>query len=228
VGFFDKAKAALGLGKSGEKPEPELPHAKRPHKKDGRPPLRDIPTASSGGSLDDALAAREAGRPEEARKILASLDRGKGLRTVLRAAAALEAGDLEELASLLPAVKASDPPWTLPLQIASAMDQPADEGTRASLVAVGRAEGAPAWALAWTFALSVDEAARRRGMVDLLFVDPALARTVAARDWKIDKAVDDRQAVERYAAFAHGRDAVRRFGAQRVAEVLRKARGEVP
>jgi hypothetical protein len=217
MGFFDKAKAALGLGPS---------KAARAHKTDGRPPLRDLPpTVASGGSLEDALVAREAGRPDEARKILATLDRGKGLRTVLRAAAALEAEDEEELSPLLIAIKASEPAWSLPLEIASALESPGDAQRRAALVELAGADGAPTWALAWTLASSPDEPERNRGMVDLLFADPALARTVAARDWKIEKAVDDREAVERYASFAHARDAIRRFGAVRVAEVLTRVRG---
>jgi hypothetical protein len=235
MGFFDKAKAALGLGSSKDTHAtdgaPAGEPGKRAHKKDGRPPLRDIPSVASGGSLEDALAAHEGGRLDEARKILASLDRGKGLRTVLRAAAALEAGDEDELGRLLPAIAAQEPAWTLPLQIASALGG-ASEGDakehRAALIELARAHRAPAWAVAWTLASSPDDAQRTKGMVDLLFVDAALARTVAARDWKLDKAVDDREAVERYASFAHGRDCVRRFGALRVADVLTRARGKVP
>jgi hypothetical protein len=231
MGFFDKAKAALGLGSGAagaQSPPPATSGSARPHKKDGRPPLRDIPKTEPGGSLEDALAAREAGRPEEARKVLATLDRGKGLRTVLRAAAALEAGDLEELGPLLAAVEASEPAWMLPLQIAAGLDSVAEAPRRASLVELAASKGAPGWALAWTRASSQDETERRQGMVDLLFRDASLARTVAARDWKIDKALEDRSAIERYASFAHGRDAVRRFGAVHVAEVLARARGTRP
>src|SRR5580692_5909581 len=97
MGFFDRAKAALGLGEG--------------KRTGGRPPLRDLPPASPAASIDDALAAREAGRIEEARAILQAIDRGKGLRTVLRAAAALEAGDAEEARTLASAIAASELGW---------------------------------------------------------------------------------------------------------------------
>ena len=58
--------------------------------------------------------------------------------------------------------------------------------------------------------------------MDLLFADAPLARTVAAREWKIEGAEDDREAIERYAAFAHGRDAIRRFGALAVVRILER------
>ena len=218
MGFFDKAKAALGLG-GGAPKAAEAPQ--RGQHKDGRPPLRDVPKADSGGSLDDALAARDAGKHDEARAILAAIDRGKGLRTVLRAAAALEARDEAELEGLLPAIRASEPAWTLALQVAAALE---GAPPASSLVTYARQVGAPAWALAWTRSATADADERRRGMVDLLFADPALARTVAARDWKVDKAADDRASVERYAGVAHGRDAIRRFGAAKVAELLSRAR----
>jgi hypothetical protein len=137
----------------------------------------------------------------------------------LRAAAALEAGDLAELETLLPALRRAEPSWTVPLQVASAMG---DQSTarREELVADARAKGAPAWALAWTRACAPDPQESLRGTVDLLFTDASLARTVAARDTRLPGAADDREAVERYASFAHGRDAVRRFGAVAVAAVL--------
>ncbi|HEY3594872.1 MAG TPA: hypothetical protein VGL13_13405, partial [Polyangiaceae bacterium] len=92
---------------------------------------------------------------------------------------------------------------------------------------VGRAEdlGAPKWALAWLAATSADPDAQRQGLVDLLFDDPRLARTVAARDLAIPKVVADNEAIARYASFAHGRDIVRRFGAAAVADLLDRLRG---
>jgi hypothetical protein len=218
MGWLEKAKAALGLG---EGAPPERPQSKS---KDGRPPLRDLAPAPPSASLEDALAAREEGRSEEARAILRTIDRGKGLRTVLRAAAALEAGDQVEVKALLPAVASSAPPWMLALQIAAALG--ARDESRGRLVAFARGQKAPPWAIAWVAATSDTDEERRRGMVDLLFLDSALARTVAARDWKLEGAADDRAAVERYATFAHGRDMVRRFGATHVATVFACARRE--
>ncbi len=71
--------------------------------------------------------------------------------------------------------------------------------------------------------MSADEAARREGLVELLFADAPLARTVAARDLGIEGAVADAEAATRYAAFAHGRDSIRRFGARWVADLLKRA-----
>ncbi len=188
--------------------------------KEGRPPLRDVPPAAHGASLEDALALHGRGDLAGARAVLREIDRGKGLRTVLRAAAALEAGDEAELATLLPAVNVAEPAWLLPLQVASAL--PGGDLRRRQL-ALAEARKAPAWALAWAGAMSEDDAARRRSMVDLLFADCALARTVAARDWKVPGAVDDGRAVERYATLSYGRDVILRFGASVVAGVLLRA-----
>jgi hypothetical protein len=185
-----------------------------------RPPLADPPPPSQ--SVEDALAQREAGKPEEARRILIEIDRGGGLRTVLRAAAALEAKDDRELRELLPAIPRAEPPWKLLLQVAAALGDPARAKPyieRASRV------GAPAWALAWSRAASDDETERREGLVELLFADAALARTVAARDLGVAGVASDPDAVARYAAFAHGRDSIRRFGAALVAEVIDRGLG---
>jgi hypothetical protein len=76
-------------------------------------------------------------------------------------------------------------------------------------------------------ALSADDTEKRQGLVDLLFEDAALARTVAARDLSVPEAKADNDAVRRYAAFAHGRDVIRRFGAEHVAKLLDRAAGKV-
>jgi hypothetical protein len=240
MGFLDRAKRWLGVGAEGddeeaasapapaeERASPNGPaaraaaaEARRPARGGReRPSLKDIEPPPQIG-VDDALAAREAGDPAEARRILREIDRGKGLRTVLRAAAALEAGDEAEVRSLLSAVAREEPPYWLPLQVAAALGDP-----DAAAPYLGRAEreGAPAWLLAWSRALSRDEATRREGLVDLLFADPALARTVAARDLDVAGAVSDGDGAKRYASFAHGRDSIRRFGAATVARVLDRA-----
>jgi hypothetical protein len=203
VGWLDRTKAALGLGGARKAP-------------DGRPPLKDLPPASPAASLDDALEAREAGRKGEARAILRAIDRGKGLRTVLRAGAALEAGDDEELAPLLRAIVESEPAWRLALQTACAFSTGGELRDRERLVEFARSHAAPEWALSWATPTI-------EGKVDLLFADAPLARTVAARDWKIEGAEDDREAIERYATFAHGRDAIRRFGPVAIARVFARA-----
>ncbi len=195
--------------------------------------MKEMPPASPSASLEDALLARQAGCVEEARRILTAIDRGKGLRTVLRAAAALEAGDEHELVTLLPGLVSHEPGWRLALQIACALARSRTEPERqARLVSFAKAHGAPEWSLAWAAASQVDDGASRRGQVDLLFADAALARTVAAREWDVKGAQDDREAVERYATFAHGRDAIQRFGALAVARVFERAFGgtkdEVP
>jgi hypothetical protein len=235
MGFFDKARQLLGLGSSAEEedeappPPPATadrgradPRAARMEKARGRkdrPPLADVP-ASQGQSVEDALAAREAGDPAGARQILATIDRGAGLRTVLRAAAALEAGDEDELRPLLPAVAAEAAGYKLWLQVAAALG---DAAAAAPYLEHAASEKAPAWALAWTRAMSSDDAARREGLVELLFTDAPLARTVAARDLGVDGAAADPEAATRYAAFAHGRDSIRRFGARWVADLLQRA-----
>jgi hypothetical protein len=207
MGLFDRAKAALGLGGRGG----------------GRPPLEDVPPPSPAASIDDALAAREAGRLAEGRAVLQAIDRGKGLRTLLRAAAALEAGDEEELATLVPRIAEGEPGWRLAAQIAGALGEPEAE-LRRELVAYLGAGRAPGWALAWTRAAAGEsEAAKLGGMVDLLFADAPLARTVAAREWQVPGAEDDPEGIERYATFSHGRDVIRRFGAVAVARVFARA-----
>jgi hypothetical protein len=232
MGFLDRAKRFLGLGGAGEEENEEIappaapadPRAAKLEKARGRkdrPPLVDLPP-SAGQTVEDALAAREAGDKREARRILATIDRGAGLRTVLRAAAALEAGDKEELDSLMPAVAAEAEGYRLWLQVAAALG----EGeAQVSMMQHALAAEAPAWALAWTRALSADEAARREGLVDLLFADAPLARTVAARDLGVEGAATDSEASARYAAFAHGRDSIRRFDARLVSDLLELAAG---
>jgi hypothetical protein len=213
MGFLDRAKAAFGIGA-----------APKGSGKSGRPALKDIPAATSSASLDDALEAREAGRMDEARAILIAIDRGKGLRTVLRAAAAVEAGDEDELAKLLPGIATREPSWRLALQAACALSLSSQDPQEASrLVGFAKAHGAPEASLAWAAASRIEDESKRRGRVDLLFADAALARTVAAREWNVEGAEDDREAIERYATFAHGRDAIRRFGASTVARVVERA-----
>ena len=85
--------------------------------------------------------------------------------------------------------------------------------------------GAPAWSIAWLRATSPNDEERRAGLVDLLFEDAPLARTVAARDLALPDIKADNDAIRRYAAFAHGRDSIRRFGADIVAEVVSRAHG---
>ena len=85
------------------------------------------------------------------------------------------------------------------------------------------AEKAPAWALGWAKAMSEDEGTRREGLVEMVFADHALARTVAARDLKLPGAEADPDAGPRYASFVHGRDSIRRFGAKVVAELVDEA-----
>ena len=53
-----------------------------------------------------------------------------------------------------------------------------------------------------------------------MFEDAALARTVAARDLGFAEIKVDNDAIRRYAAFAHGRDVIRRFGAAPVVALL--------
>jgi hypothetical protein len=229
MGFFDKARQLLGLGGSSDDDEADeaAPHAAAPaHAGKGRdrkdrPPLVEVP-AGTGQSVEDALAAREAGDNAEARKILATIDRGKGLRTLLRAAMALEAGDEDVVKSLLAAVAEEAEGWKLSLQLAGALGDPA---LAAPYLARAVAAKAPAWAIAWARAGSNDEAERRAGLVDLLFEDPRLARTIAARDFNVVGAVTDADATPRYAAFAHGRDSIRRFGAALVARLVERAQG---
>jgi hypothetical protein len=214
MGWLDRTKAALGLGQ-----------APKGLKSDGRPPLKDLPPACPAASLDDALEARAAGRADEARAILRAIDRGKGLRTVLRAGAALEAGDEEELAPLVRSVATSEVAWRLAIQIATAMSPNGDSATapratRDRLVAFAAAHGAPVWALSWAQSTS---SASVKGKVAFLFADAPLARTVAAREWKVEGAQEDRSAIDRYATFAHGRDLIARFGPLVIAEVFARA-----
>ncbi|MFO0762747.1 MAG: hypothetical protein U0359_40295 [Byssovorax sp.] len=227
MGFFDKAKQLLGLGAGKDEPDdepaadkPSPGHAGKRDRKD-RPPLAEVPP-SHGRTVEDALAAREAGDAAEARKIFAEIDKGgRGLRVVLHAASALEAGDEDEVKSLLPAVAAEAEGYKLLLQIAAALD---DAEKAAPLVARAAEEKAPAWALGWTRAVSKDEKERREGLVELLFSDAPLARIVAERDLGIAGIAAGSEASERYAAFAHGRDCIRRFGAATVAELVLRAR----
>jgi hypothetical protein len=219
VGFLDKAKALLGLDKTTPKVSESGPapvDSRRGRKKDGRPPLPEV-TAGASATVDDALAARDRGAKDEARAILAAIDKGQGLRTVLRAAAALEAGDDSELAKLMPAVRAEQPAWHLRMQVAAALDAGEE---RESLLREAVRLGAPAWAVAWLGLRATDEAQSRSALVDLLFEDAALARTVAARELALPGVKADNEAVRRYASFAHGRDLIKRFGAKQVYELL--------
>jgi hypothetical protein len=144
---------------------------------------------------------------------------------VLRAAAALEAGDEDEVSKLLPAVRNEAPAWQLTLQVAAALEQ----GPERDALARRAAElGAPAWSMAWFRASSGDDGERRQGLVDLLFEDAALARTVAARDLAIPEIKADNDAVRRYAAFSHGRDIIRRFGPKPLVALLERASGKRP
>ena len=250
MGFFDRAKSWLGIGSAEQEGEaaaredrrreaegssigaeargdpgatPKFDRAREPRRKDGRerPALKEVEPSSSV-TLEDALQAREEGDSAQFRQILREIDKGGGLRTVLRAAAALEAGDEDELAPLLPIVSAEEPAWKLPLQIAAALADPQaagphiDRATRA---------GAPAWAIAWSRALSTDAGTCREGLVELLFTDASLARAVAARDLQIERVVSDPLAAQRYTSFAYGRDSIRKFGAPLVAKLLDRAAG---
>ncbi len=233
MGFLDKARRLLGLSidESEEERDPPPapvsaasadPRAARLEKARGRkdrPPLADVPP-EQGQSVEDVLAAREAGDRKGARQILATIDRGAGLRTVLRAAAALEAKDEDELTPLLPAVAKEAAGYKLWLQVAAALGDPIEA---APYVERAVAEHAPPWAIAWTRAMSKDEVARREGLVELLFTDAPLARTVAARDLAVEGAVADPDASQTYAGFAHGRESIRRFGARLVADLLERA-----
>jgi hypothetical protein len=226
VGFLERAKAMLGMDRPapGDE-EADPPRHSRPAKararKDGRPPLPEMSVGSTA-TLEDVLTARAAGSFDEARGILAAIDKGQGLRTVLRAAAALEAGDEQELAELLPAVVNEQPAWQLRLQVAAAIEAgPVQD----ALVRQAEHLGAPAWSLSWLRALSSRPEQQREGLVDLLFEDAALARTVASRDLGMAEVKPDHDAVRRYAAFAHGRDIVRRFGPSLLAKLLERASG---
>ncbi|HHH11726.1 MAG TPA: hypothetical protein ENK23_06610 [Sorangium sp.] len=220
MGWLDKAKVMLGVIDKEDLAEDAPPRARRGTlRQDGRPSLDGV-RAAPQHSLDDALMAREAGNLDEMRRLLRDMDRGAGLRTVLRAAAALEADDETELLPLLPKVRAATPAWRLPLQVAMVLD---DKARAALFLTRAERAQAPAWALGWAQALSADPHTSNAGLVKLLFSHAALARTVAARDLELAGAEQDTAAIERYAAFAHGRTCIRRFGAAAVADLLDKA-----
>ena len=222
MGFFDRAKAALGLQKDGEpSASGPVPRGDGRKSKGDRPPLPEISGAASA-TIEDVLAARAAGKLDDARAILAAIDKGQGLRTVLRAAAALEAGDEDDVAKLLPLVKKDAPAWQLRLQVAAVLDSGAE---RDDLLARAKKLGAPSWSLAWLRATSPIDDEKRAGLVDLLFEDAPLARTVAARDLGFADIKPDNDAIRRYAAFAHGRDLIRRFGAPHVVALLARVDG---
>lgn len=222
MGWLDKAKIALGIIDPEDVEDDGPPRAEKRVRlgRDtaDRPSLEGF-EAPPQETLEDVLEAREAGDRDGMRALLRRIDRGRGLRVVLHAAAALEAGDEAELATLLPKVSAETPPWKLPLQLAAALD---DERS-APLRELAESRGAPGWALAWLAASSADEETRRRGLVELTFIDPALARTVAARDLHLDGVLADAAAGQRYVSFAHGRDCIRRFGASLVHDVFGRA-----
>jgi hypothetical protein len=142
---------------------------------------------------------------------------------VLRAAAALEAGDEDEVSKLLPMVKREEPAWQLTLQVAATLEPGPQHD---ALVQRSTHLGAPEWSLAWLRASSNDDTERRGGLVELLFLDAALARTVAARDLNVPGIKADNDAIRRYAAFSHGRDIIRRFGAKPLAALLDRASGK--
>lgn len=217
------AQAKVAARAVAERADPRVMAAERagkldPRRRDRRPPL--VEAAPQGPSVDDALAAREAGDKDGAQKILREIDRGGGLRTVLRAAAALEAGDKGELASLLPAIANEEPRYKLLLQVAAALE---DAAAARPYIERAEAHKAPAWLLGWAKTTSKDEAVVREGLVEMVFADHALARTVAARDLKLPGAEADPDAGPRYASFVHGRDSIRRFGAKVVAELVDEA-----
>lgn len=248
MGFFDKAKQLLGIGARdddadateheteaapgaaprggvpGERSDPRVLAAERagkldPKRRDRRPPLKEAPP--QGPSVEDALAAREAGDKAGARKLLRDIDKGGGLRGVLHAAAVLEAGDKAELAKMLPAIANEEPRYKLLLQVASAL---ADATAARPYIERAAAAKAPPWALGWAKAMSDDDTVRREGLVEMVFADHALARTVAARDLKLPGVEPDPEAGSRYASFTHGRDSIRRFGAATVAALLDEAK----
>lgn len=225
MGWLDKAKVALGIIDPEDIVDEGPPRAQKRvtlGKDKGDRPNLDNFEAPPQETLEEVLVAREAGDMGEMRALLKRIDRGRGLRVVLRAAAALEADDAGELKSLLPKVAQEKPPWKLPLQLAAAID---DTERAASLRERAENAGAPKWALAWMNASSEDADTQREGLVELLFIDPALARTVAARDLAVEGAVADSAAGKRYVSFAHGRDCIRRFGAQLVLDVYEEAGG---
>ena len=147
----------------------------------------------ASATLDDALVARAAGMLEIARAILAAIDKGRGLRTVLRAAAASEARDEEELGKLLPSVTREQPPWQLPLQVAAALEAgPSRDATRRAGQSARRT-GVGA-RLAERPCRRRTRAASRVWSI-LLFEDAALARTVAARDLSVPHIQPDNDAI---------------------------------
>jgi hypothetical protein len=224
VGWLDKLKVKLGVvdpedvaEDDGEEDAPRAARREAPVRagRGERPPLADVAPPPQQ-SLDDALEARERGDKGEMLRLLREMDRGGGMRAWLHAAAALEAGDEGELAPLLGKLAAETPAWRVPLQLAAVLG---DRTRAAALLARAEKAGAPKWALAWSRALSADAVERRHGLVDLLFADPGLARTVAARDLTLSGAEPDAEAAARYSAFAHGRECIRRFGAATVADL---------
>jgi hypothetical protein len=223
MGFFDRLKKMLGGDGEGEGEQPtDAPPSQAPtrKRKGERPPLAQ--PAPPSATLDDALEARDAGDKEKARAILRSIDRGAGLRTVLRAAAALEAGDEDELAPLVSSLAHADAPWRLHLQLAAAIG----DASAASQVARGESLGAPAWAIGWARAATGSDEEKRAALVDLLFADAGFARTVAARDLKIEGAHEDASAIARYASLDAGRVAIRRFGIDPVRALVTRVDGD--
>ena len=220
MSWLDRAKVFLGIldEEDLEEEDYEPRAARRPKNRGDHPPLEGIAPPPLH-SLDDALCAREQGDLTEMRRLLRDMDRGGGLRLVLRAAAALEANDEEELGTLLPKLQREKVAWRVALQTAAALE---DDARAAKLVETAHRLGAPKWAEAWSCAHSIDRAVQRRGLVDLLFCDAALARTVAARELGLDGAREQTEAAQRFAGFAHGRDSIRRFDARLVADLLER------
>lgn len=229
MGFFDRLKKMLGgdadeasATAEGQDPSALDPAARRSRKPGHRPPLGAPPAPTA--TLDDALEARDAGDRAKARAILQAIDRGAGLRTVLRAAAALEDDDDEELQSLASLVLAGDARWRVPLQVAAAYgaepEKAASVARAETLIARAIAAGAPEFAVGWARCARADGDAQRAAVVALLFLDAPFARTVAARDLKIEGAHEDGTAIARWASLDAGRAAIQRFGAAAVSALL--------
>ena len=231
MGFFDRLKKMLGGDDDAKaSPESEAPaegeqanDARKGSRRPGqRPPLGAPPPPTA--TLDDALEAREGGDRRKARAILQAIDRGAGLRTVLRAAAALEDGEDAEVQTLAAQVLAGDARWRVPLQVAAAYgaepEKSASVARAEQLVTRASEAGAPRFAIAWARAASPDDDAQRAALVELLFLDAPFARTVAARDLSIEGVHEDGTAIARWASLDAGRAAIRRFGTDAVAALF--------
>lgn len=201
--------------------------ALRPKRKPGRrrEPVEKRAKPPPGKSLEGALELREQGRADEALELLGEIDQGKGLRRLLRAAALLEAG--RDPGSL----------GDTHAQLGGLSIDAARVRTAAGLVVAGDLDAAEAMlgrvnrgfepaTCAWVRVSIARGASRpdaeRQALVELVFADDALARTVAARDLGLSDGEPASAAVERYGAHAFARDAIARFGAASVAKLLSK------